>query len=73
MGSSNKDCRLELHLLDLDPLLEVEEVETEEDWEIEETILLNFFGFFNCATNTCKSINNVFRVLFVSIFGTLNK
>ena len=56
-------------MLDLDLLLEVDEVETEEDWEIEETILLNFFGFFNCATNPCKSINNVFRVLFVSIFG----
>ena len=60
-------------MLDLDLLLEVDEVETEEDWEIEETILLNFFGFFNCATNPCKSINNVFRVLFASIFGTLNK
>ena len=59
-------------MLDLDLLLEVDEVEMEEDWEIEETILLNFFGFFNCATNPCKSINNVFRVLFVSIFGTLN-
>ena len=60
-------------MLDLDLLLEVDEVETEEDWEIEETIFLNFFGFFNCATNPCKSINNVFRVLFASIFGTLNK
>ena len=59
-------------MLDLDLLLEVDEVDTEEDWEIEETILLNFFGFFNCATNPCKSINKVFRVLFVSIFGTLN-
>ena len=59
-------------MLDLDLLLEVDEVEMEEDWEIEETILLNFFGFFNCATNPCKSINNVFRVLFGSIFGTLN-
>ena len=60
-------------MLDLDLLLEVDEVDTEEDWEIEETILLNFFGFFSCATNPCKSINNVFRVLFASIFGTLNK
>ena len=60
-------------MLDLDLLLEVDEVEMEEDWEIEETILLNFFGFFNCATNPCKSISNVFRVLFASIFGTLNK
>ena len=56
-------------MLDLDLLLEVDEVETEEDWEIEETILLNFFGFFNCATNPCKSINKFFIVLFVSIFG----
>ena len=59
-------------MLDLDLLLEVDEVETEEDWEIEETILLNFLGFFNCATNPCKSINKVFRVLFASIFGALN-
>ena len=60
-------------MLDIDLLLEVDEVDTEEDWEIEDTILLNFFGFFNCVTNPCKSISNVFRVLFVSIFGTLNK
>ena len=59
-------------MLDLDLLLEVDEVETEEDWEIEDTILLNFFGFFNCVTNPCKSINKVLRVLFASIFGTLN-
>ena len=59
-------------MLDLELLLEVDEVETEEDWEIEETILLNFFGFFNCATNPCKSINKVLRVLFASIFGTLS-
>ena len=57
-------------MLDLDLLLEVDEVEMEEDWEIEDTILLNFFGFFNCATNPCKSINKFFIVLFVSIFGT---
>ena len=60
-------------MLDLDLLLEVDEVETEEDWEIEDIILLNFFGFFSCVTNPCKSISNVFRVLFASIFGTLNK
>ena len=59
-------------MLDLDLLLEVEEVETEEDWEIEDTILLNFFGFFNCANNPCKSINRVLIVLFASIFGALN-
>ena len=56
-------------MLDLDLLLEVDEVETDEDFEIEETILLNFFS---CATNPCKSINRVFIVLFASIFGTLN-
>ena len=58
-------------MLDLDLLLEVDEAETEEDCDIEDTILLNFFGFFSCVTNPCKSNNKVLRVLFASIFGTL--
>ena len=63
MGCFSRDCRLELHL---ELVLEV--LETEEDWEVDETILLSFFVFFICVTNSCKSTSMLFIVLFVTIF-----
>ena len=63
MGCFSRDCRLELHL---ELVLEV--LETEEDWEMDETILLSFFVFFICVTNSCKSTSMLFIVLFVTIF-----
>ena len=64
MGCFSRDCRLELHL---ELVLEV--LETEEDWEVDETILLSFFVFFICVTNSCKSTSMLFIVLFVTIFN----
>ena len=64
MGCFSRDCRLELHLeLVLDDVLE-----TEEDCEIDETILLSLFVFFICVTNSCKSTSMLFMVLFDTIF-----
>ena len=63
MGCFSRDCRLELHL---ELVLEV--LETEEDWEVDETILLSFFVFFICVTNSCKSTSMLFIVLFATIF-----
>ena len=64
MGCFSRDWRLELHL---ELVLEV--LETEEDWEMDETILLSFFVFFICVTNSCKSTSMLFIVLFVTIFN----
>ena len=64
MGCFSKDWRLELHL---ELVLEV--LETEEDWEVDETILLSFFVFFICVTNSCKSTSMLFIVLFATIFN----
>ena len=63
MGCFSRDWRLELHL---ELVLEV--LETEEDWEMEETILLSFFVLFICVTNSCKSTSMLFMVLFATIF-----
>ena len=63
IGCFSKDWRLELHL---ELVLEV--LETEEDWEMEETILLSFFVLFICVTNSCKSTSMLFMVLFATIF-----
>ena len=63
MGCFSRDWRLELHL---ELVLEV--LETEEDWEMDETILLSFFVFFICVTNSCKSTSMLLIVLFATIF-----
>ena len=63
MGCFSRDWRLELHL---ELVLEV--LETEEDWEMDETILLSFFVFFICVTNSCKSMSMFLMVLFATIF-----
>ena len=63
MGCFSRDWRVELHLE-----LVLEELETEEDWEMDETILLSFFVFFICVTNSCKSTSMLLIVLFATIF-----
>ena len=65
IGCFSKDCRVELHFVELvlDDVLE-----TEEDCEIDETILLSLFVFFICVTNSCKSTSRLFMVLFATIF-----
>ena len=63
MGCFSRDWRLELHL---ELVLEV--LETEEDWEMDETILLSFFVFFICVTKSCKSTSMLLMVLFATIF-----
>ena len=63
MGCFSRDWRVELHL---ELVLEV--LETEEDWEMDETILLSFFVFFICVTNSCKSTSMLLIVLFATIF-----
>ena len=64
IGCFSRDCRVELHLeLVLDDVLE-----TEEDCEIDETILLSLFVFLICVTNSCKPTSRLFMVLFATIF-----
>ena len=65
IGCFSRDCKVELHF---ELVLEVLETE-EEDWEIDETILLSLFVFFICVTNSCKSTRRLFMVLFATIFG----
>ena len=65
IGCFSRDCKVELHF---ELVLEVLETE-EEDWEIDETILLSLFVFFICVTNSCKSTSRLFMVLFATIFG----
>ena len=67
IGCFNRDCSVELHLELWELVLDV--LETEEDWEIDETILLSFFVFFICVTISCKSTSRLFMVLFATIFG----
>ena len=67
IGCFNRDCSVELHLELWELVLDV--LETEEDWEADETILLSFFVFFICVTISCKSTSRLFMVLFATIFG----
>ena len=64
IGCFSRDCRVELHF---ELVLDVLETE-EEDWEIDETILLSLFVFFICVTNSCKSTSMLLMVLFATIF-----
>ena len=65
IGCFSRDCKVELHLeeLVLDDVLE-----TEEDCEMDETILLSLFVFLICVTKSCKSTSMLFMVLFATIF-----
>ena len=57
---------MELHLLEELVLEDV--LETEEDCEMDETILLSLFVFLICVTKSCKSTRRLFMVLFATIF-----